>query len=112
MGQAYMGNWLRGLIFVALDAAAIGTWYNNNNASTTLSSGNHDITLQTQEPGWLFGIGMSRNGSNNITWEYNWGQPSFSISSGNSDSEGHGNFEYAVPSGFFACCTKNLAEYG
>ena len=31
MGQAYMGNWLRGLIFVALDAAAIGTWYNNNN---------------------------------------------------------------------------------
>jgi len=31
MGQAYMGNWLRGLIFVGLDAAAIGTWYNNNN---------------------------------------------------------------------------------
>ena len=31
MGQAYMGNWLRGLIFVGLDAAAIGTWYKNNN---------------------------------------------------------------------------------
>ena len=31
MGQAYMGNWLRGLIFVGLDAAAIGTWYFNNN---------------------------------------------------------------------------------
>ena len=30
MGQAYMGNWLRGLIFVGLDAAAIGTWYSNN----------------------------------------------------------------------------------
>ena len=31
MGQAYMGNWLRGLLFVGLDAAAIGIWYNNNN---------------------------------------------------------------------------------
>ena len=30
MGQAYMGNWLRGLLFVGLDAAAIGIWYNNN----------------------------------------------------------------------------------
>ena len=89
-----------------------GTWYNNNNASTTLSSGNHDIALPTQEPGWLFGIGMSRNGSNNITWEYNWGQPSFSISSTNADANGHGNFEFAVPSGFFAVCTKNLAENG
>jgi len=42
----------------------------------------------------------------------NFGNPAFSISSGNSDSEGHGNFEYAVPSGYFALCTKNLAEYG
>ena len=31
MGQVYMGNWLRGLIFVGLDAAAIGTWFYNNN---------------------------------------------------------------------------------
>jgi len=31
MGQAYMDNWLRGLLFVGLDAAAIGTWYYNNN---------------------------------------------------------------------------------
>ena len=42
----------------------------------------------------------------------NFGSPSFSISSGNSDSEGFGNFEFSVPSGFFAICTKNLAEYG
>ena len=30
MGQAYMDNWLRGLLFVGLDAAAISTWYINN----------------------------------------------------------------------------------
>ena len=34
------------------------------------------------------------------------------ISSGNSDANGYGNFEYAVPSGYYALNTKNLAEYG
>ena len=46
------------------------------------------------------------------TFEANYGNPSFSISSGNADANGHGNFEYAVPSGYFALCTKNLAEHG
>ena len=40
------------------------------------------------------------------------GCPGFAISSGNADANGYGNFEYAVPSGFYALCTKNLAEYG
>jgi hypothetical protein len=35
-----------------------------------------------------------------------------SISSAASDEDGHGTFEYAPPSGYFAICTKNLAEYG
>ena len=42
----------------------------------------------------------------------NFGSPPYSISSGNSDANGHGNFEYSVPSGYFALCTKNLAEFG
>jgi len=42
----------------------------------------------------------------------NFGNPSFAISSGNADANGYGNFEYAVPSGYYALCTKNLAEYG
>ena len=42
----------------------------------------------------------------------NFGSPSFSISSGNADANGHGNFEYAVPSGYFALNTKNLSEFG
>ena len=44
--------------------------------------------------------------------ELNFGSPPFTISSGNADAEGFGNFEYAVPSGYFALCTKNLADYG
>jgi len=31
-------------------------------------------------------------------WQANFGNPPFAISSGNSDGEGHGNFEFAVPS--------------
>ena len=43
---------------------------------------------------------------------FNFGNAPFAISSGNADANGYGNFEYAPPSGYFALCTKNLAEYG
>ena len=46
------------------------------------------------------------------SWEMNFGNAPFSISSSNSDGNGYGSFEYAVPSGYFALCTKNLAEHG
>ena len=45
-------------------------------------------------------------------FDFNFGSPSYAISSGNADGNGHGNFEYAVPSGYLALCTKNLAENG
>ena len=44
--------------------------------------------------------------------EANFGSPPYTISSGNSDGNGYGNFEYAVPSGYYALNTKNLAEFG
>ena len=54
------------------------------------------------------------HGSSNggALFRLNTGNPSFSISSGNSDANGYGNFEYSVPSGYYAICTKNLAQYG
>ena len=48
-------------------------------------------------------------GASPSTFEFNFGSPPYAISSGNADGNGFGNFEYAVPSGFFAICTKNLA---
>ena len=42
----------------------------------------------------------------------NFGNPNWALSSGNADANGYGNFEYAVPSGYYAICTKNLARYG
>ena len=47
-----------------------------------------------------------------IAVSFNFGSPAFTISSGNSDADGYGNFEYSVPSGYYALNTKNLAEYG
>ena len=53
-----------------------------------------------------------KGGGSAWKWSSNFGSPPFAISSGNTDGSGFGNFEYAVPSGYFALCTKNLAEYG
>jgi hypothetical protein len=47
-----------------------------------------------------------------VTNYMNFGSPIHSISSGNSDANGHGNFEYAVPSGYYSLNTKNLSEFG
>jgi len=45
--------------------------------------------------------------------ELNFGGYTIStISSAASDANGYGTFEYAPPSGYYALCTKNLAEYG
>jgi hypothetical protein len=44
--------------------------------------------------------------------QFNFGNAPFSISSGNADAAGFGSFEYTVPSGYYAICTKNLNTYG
>ena len=51
-------------------------------------------------------------GRRDATYKTNFGNPSFTISSGNADANGYGNFEHAPPNGYYALCTKNLAEFG
>ena len=46
------------------------------------------------------------------TMEPNFGNPSFSITSAVSDANGYGKFEFTVPSGYLAICTKNLGSDG
>jgi len=55
------------------------------------------------------------DGTPAYTDEINFGNPSFSISSSNSDANGYGSFEYNPTlsgTNYYALCTKNLAEYG
>ena len=57
--------------------------------------------------------GDGGGGTKTGTSEVNFGGcPAFSISSGNTDANGYGNFEYAPPSGYLALCTKNLGSDG
>ena len=49
----------------------------------------------------------------NTNTEFNLGgYTTISISSAAADANGYGTFEFAPPSGYYALCTKNLAEYG
>ena len=49
----------------------------------------------------------------NDSFQMNMGGCSaFTVSSANQDANGYGNFEYAVPTGYYALCSKNLAEFG
>ena len=86
-----------------------GTWQNSAtigeiNAGTTTNAATTGITMSQV---WMpFGEGT------NETLEFNLGSPPYTISSGNADGDGYGNFEYTVPTNYYALCTKNLAEYG
>ena len=98
------------IIGVALDADNNTVrFYVNGSAQ-----GSEATVLQraTDNVFYMFSVyDFSGSGNNANTVECNFGNPSFSISSGNNDGK-YGNFEYAPPSGFYALCTKRLAEFG
>jgi len=83
-----------------------GTYGNSGNPATGANPAFSNLS------GELMIIVGDNFSSKTPTIKANFGNPAFSISSSNSDSEGYGNFEYAVPSGYHAINTKNLAEYG
>ena len=86
--------------------------YVNYSGTQNPSSGSNGITLPTSSDGYLIAASVDNNSGSGTTLTMNFGSPSFSISSGNSDGNGYGNFEYSVPSGYYALNSKNLAEYG
>jgi len=99
-GSAWSQNDIIGMA-VNVDDNEI-TFYLNGSSQGALSETLEDKT-------WNCG---DTNGSISHTFQWNFGNPVHSISSGNSDANGYGNFEYAVPSGYYALNTKNLAEFG
>ena len=87
-------------IALDLDSNSIQFYKNGSSVGTAVSL--------TANKNYFFGCA----GYNTAIILWNFGNPPFSISSGNSDANGYGNFEYAVPSGYYALNTKNLAQYG
>jgi len=84
--------------------------FQNSGDPTSGSTGTGAISITAGET-YFFQV-TDQTSVPTATISCNFGSPPFSISSGNADGEGFGNFEYAVPSGYFALCSKNLAEYG
>jgi len=84
--------------------------FQNSGDPTSGSTGTGAISIPTGHT-YFFAVGDLATGSFSGT-SVNFGSPSFAISSGNADANGHGNFEYSVPSGYFSLNTKNLAEFG
>ena len=70
------------------------------------------ITAAASTPiGFYLPAGGDRH-DDSATLEFNFGNPSYANTSDAADANGYGAFEYAPPSGYYALCTKNLAEYG
>ena len=89
-------------IYAGLD----GTWQNSGDP-TSGSSGTGALSALQSGQNWFPTVSVY-----NTTHQINFGSPHYSISSGNSDANGHGNFEYSVPSGYYALNTSNLNTYG
>ena len=113
---SYLGTTFnQDIISVALDMdnkkvyfAKNGTWGNSGNPAT----GTNGIALPSAYEDYEWFIGTSLVLST-ATYDGNYGgYTAGSISSAASDANGYGTFEYAPPSGYYALCTKNLAEYG
>ena len=108
------------VISIALDLdnnfvyfAKNGTFQNSGNPASG-SSGTGGVAIDANTT-WFLGSTSHSLSSSGLKISFaNFGNPptGFTISSGNSDGEGFGNFEFAVPSGYFAICSKNLSEYG
>ena len=117
-----LGNFADGVtVGLAFDADAKklwasfnGTYYDGGSGTGDPAAGTNELfgSVEPQFGGTIVpacGVGTA-NSEKSIN--VNFGNPSVSISSGNADANGYGNFEFAVPRGFYALCTKNLAEYG
>jgi hypothetical protein len=97
------------IIGIALDldsAQNTISYYKNG----TIIGSAQDITAPVSGNYFIASSDWLDGASDVCTYEYNFGNPTFTISSGNTDGNGYGNFEYAVPSGYLSLCTANLSE--
>jgi len=90
-----------------------GTWQNSGDPESG-STGTGALALTAVAStglGFYFPAIADWDNAGGSVMEINFGNPSFS-GTDKSDANGYGSFEYQPPSGYYALCTKNLAEYG
>ena len=84
------------------------TWQASGDPTSGATGTNAAFTIQS---GQIYFPAVSMEGTSTLQWNFGAGS-SYANSSDAADGNGYGAFEYAPPSGYFALCTKNLAEYG
>lgn len=106
------------IIMVALDLdngkiwfGKNGTWQNSGSPTGGTNAAFTDL-LSVSATGWSpWTQGYRGSSGVNVVFDWNFGNPPYSANS-YTDGAGYGNFSYAVPSGYYALCTKNLANFG
>ena len=97
-----------------------GTWFNapgTSNAGDPAAGTNDSgktLTNTDRELMAFYVAGQNSDSTNRLT-HTNFGDGYFAttaVASANADGAGMGAFEYAVPSGFYAVCSKNIQDYG
>jgi len=84
--------------------------FQNSGDPTSGATGTGAVAIT---PAQLYYIAVATISSGGVkVFSANFGSPPYSESGGETDGDGYGNFAHAVPSGYFALNTKNLAEYG
>ena len=89
-----------------------GTYLNSGDPTSGASGTGAVFTLTATDLSKFIIPAITNSSVTTTYYKLNFVNPAFTISSGNSDGNGYGNFEYAPPSGYYALNTKNLAEYG
>jgi hypothetical protein len=92
-----------------------GTWQDSGDPTSGATGTGAAFTVTapaSTDTGFYFFAEGDESGSHSVTVQANFGNPAYAITSSNADGNGYGNFEYAVPSGYYALNTKNLAEFG
>jgi len=106
IGDILMCAWKNGKVYFGYN----GTWFFSADPSND-TDGSTQIPLVDSNAYQLPVAKSDLDGLDDSDFNFG-GCPAFAISSGNADANGYGNFEYAPPTGCYALCTKNLAEFG
>ena len=90
-----------------------GTWKNSSNPATNSNGGNYagyQGALTEINPFMIPSVSLYQG--KRIKFMNFGGHTGNPISSAETDENDYGTFEYAPPTGYYAICTKNLAEFG
>ena len=84
----------------------------DDNQVTFYKNGASQGAISIPTPDGFYFLNIINGTDSAETFQINFGNPPYANSSSVSDANGYGDFEYAVPSGYYSICTKNLGAYG